>query len=160
MGKTNRSAEAGSRPFESGSVPAWLRDGKLNHYSASRTRQVLMVGNGSLFDEGLIDLLKNRPNLRVTHAHYRDEVSIVEAVVRHQPDVVVLILSRFMDPEYIVGRLLSVEAFHLRLVLLSLETIEIEIYERGDTENEIKSTKITALKADDFLLAVHPSQDD
>jgi hypothetical protein len=160
MRKINRATAASSRPFELGAVPVWQKDAKENLASASQIRQVLLLGNGSLFDDGMIDLLKDQPNLRITHSRYRDDVSIVKDVVRYRPNVVVLILSRFMDPEYIVGRLLSVEAFHLRLVLLSLEKIEIEIYERGDTENEIKSTKINALKVDDFLLAVHPNRDD
>lgn len=155
MRKTNRSSEAVSWPFESGGQKA----AKRNLASASPVRQVLLLGNGSLFDEGLIDLLKNRPNLRVTHAHYWDEVSMVEAVVRHQPEVVVLILSKFMNPKNIVGRLRSAAAFHLQLVLLSLETIEIQIYEWGGTEAEVKSTKLTALKVEDFLVAINPTRE-
>lgn len=84
---------------------------------------------------------------------------MVEAVVRHQPEVVVLILSKFMNPKNIVGRLMSAAAFRLQLVLLSLETIEIQIYEWGGTEAEVKSTKLTALKVEDFLEAINPTRE-
>ena len=153
MQKINQSTEARH-------IPVWFRNGKVILDPDSPLRRVLLVGNGSLFDNGIFDLLKYRPNLTITHTRHQDDISTVKEVIRYRPDVVVLVVSRFMNSEYIVDRLMLVNTFKLRLIVLSLDSIEIEIYERGDSQDEIKSTSIPIRNMDDFLLSISKSLED
>lgn len=156
MEKMNSSVNDAHMISEPGHVHTFLRDGKSDPYPVSPKRQALLVGNETLFENGVNDLLHYRANMSVTHVQYQDDSSILRDVVRHRPDVVVLILSRAMNLEYIVGLLMSVQQIsRLRLVLLSLDTIEIEIYERGEGTDDVKSTNIMAANVDDFLRAVN-----
>ena len=160
MSKINRPADDLQWAFESGYIPALFGDGKMKLYSAARARQVLLIGSGSLFDNGVMELLSYQPGLSIKHAKYRDDFSILKDVVEHKPDVVVLISSPAMNLDYIVGILMSVQVAHLRLVILSLETIKIEIYEKGSALDEIRSTNVSTLNVDDFLLALYDAGND
>jgi hypothetical protein len=107
-----------------------------------------------------MELLSYQSGLSIKHAKYRDDFSILKDVVEHKPDVVVLISSPTMNLDYIVGILMSVQVAHLRLIILSLNTIKIEIYERGNAVDEIRSTNLSTLNVDDFLLALYATGSD
>jgi hypothetical protein len=112
MGKTTRSKEILEWDFESGHIPVLFGDGNLKFNPATQKRQVLLIGDGFLYDEGIWNLLNYQPSLNTRHANYNNDASILKDVVLFQPDVVVLIASSLMNLDYIVGMLMSAQAAH------------------------------------------------
>lgn len=154
MNKTNFSTQNLNRHPESLSQVFVYEKIKLN--SASPTRHVLLIGNENAFADGIMNLLSLQNNLVINKEFYRDEASTLRDVVLQQPDVVVLISNRSMNIEDIVDMLMSTyRAAQLRLVIISLETVEIKIFEREGMVGGIKSTNILPAGLDDFLLIMN-----
>ncbi len=148
MSKINCSTQYLQWTYKSGHVPSLFG-------SVSQTRQVLLIGTGNAFADGIANLLSHQPGLNIRYAIYRDDVSILKNVVQNQPDVVVLLVSRSMNVKTIVSMLMSVRTTpHLRILVLSLDTSQIQIYEKGILVEGIKSTNIFPVKVNDFLLLI------
>ena len=119
MNKTNRSTETPKLQFGSNShLFALIGSGKLNLSTAAKKRQVLLIGNGNAFADGIMNLLSRQNNLSTKKEFYTDDDAILKDVVLNQPDVVVLISNHSMNLENIVDMLMSTYmAAHLRLVM-------------------------------------------
>lgn len=155
MCKKNVPTENLKWKYESEQIPSLFKDGKYRLFSPSQTKRVLVIGDGSLFDDGIIYLLNYQPNLILTHAKYQDDVSILHAVEQNQADILILAWVGPMNLKYILGMLMSVQtSAQIRLVVLRLETNQIEIYERDNSTNVINTKHITVVKAEDFLFAL------
>lgn len=126
---------------------------KINPFP--RPRQVLLIGNGNAFAEGIMNFLNHQLNLQAWFEEYQDDISILRKVARYQPDVVALVTSHAMNLETILGLLMSIHAStHLRLILLSLESNKVEIYETESTVKTVKSININLRDVDDFLTII------
>jgi hypothetical protein len=155
MGKITRLTNDGKWVFGDEDVPSLFGDKKIKLALPPQTRRVLVIGNGNVFDDGIMDLLGFQPDLRLIHATYLSDAFILVEVIQHRPDVMVLISSRSMNLDFIVNNLLSDQVTRLRLVILSLEMVQIQIYEKEDAHGAIKSTRILPIRADDFLQVVN-----
>ena len=65
-------------------------------------RRVFVVGNGSLFDEGVIHLLTHETDLIVSRAIYSDNLAFQRMIRQDQPDVLLVCESNTMDTERIL----------------------------------------------------------
>ena len=150
MNKTNNSAY-----FRQGFKPGYA-SGQLGKFgSAALAGQVFLIGSGNAFADGIVNLLRFQSNLSVRHAIYQDDAAILHEVMQNKPDVLVLILSGAMKLETIVPMLMAIsDLVYLRLVVMSLDTPQIRVYEMGTSVHELKSTYITPAKLDDFLLVL------
>jgi hypothetical protein len=156
MSKTNRTTQFLDLHLGSNFHSAMLGYEKAPLISTSKKQQVLVIGNNNAFADGIIHLLRHQSNLNTSYAKYLDEVCMLRDVTQDRPDVVVLVLSRAMNLEIIVGLLMSTRALaHLRLIILSMDTNKIEIYEMENTANEVKSTNINMVEVNDFLAAIN-----
>ena len=142
-------------------VPGLLGFEKINVYPVSQTRQVLLIGNGNAFADGIANLLTRQPGLSIKYGIYVDNFSLLSDVLQHEPDVVVLVLPGHMNLESIVGMLMSIQMVsHLRLVILGLDTNKVKLYEMGNIVDEIKSMSFTLTKVDDLLFTVNNNWDE
>jgi hypothetical protein len=161
MSKINSSTQnldlrPGSHP-----IPGLFGFEKIKLYPVSQTRQVLLIGNGNAFSDGIANLLNRQPGMSIRHEIYVDNYSILRDVLQNEPDVVVLVLPRQMNLESIVEMLMSIQVMsHLRLVILGLETPWVKLYEMGNIVDEIKSLSFTLTKVDDFLFTVNKNWDE
>ena len=94
-------------------------------------QRVFIVGDGSLFDEGVTQLLADDANLVVSRAIYSDNLAIQNMIDRDQPDVILVCESCSQD----TARILDLAASHpksmgLRIVVIRLSNNVVDEYER------------------------------
>ena len=160
MHKLTGSPENFEPNLDSASLSALFGLGKMKFMPGSRASRVLLVGNGDAFSDGVAVLLARRSDLFIKQTVYLDNLSILKDVMQSQPDVVVLITSRAMNIEVILGMLMSTQTVsNLRLVILSLNSSAIEIYQANDTLREVKSANIIPTRVDDFLELINKGAD-
>ena len=115
------------------------------------TRRVLIVGNGSLFDEGLMSLLARETQLEVSSLTCTDEAEFLQHFDRERPEAIFLFegsslsVSRIFE---LIADLPDVPA--LRVITVLSEESKIEVYEKQH---------FTAVWSDDLvsLLRQHDS---
>ncbi len=111
--------------------------------------RVLIVGDGSLFDEGLNSLLLNRTCLEVSRITYVDESIFLEQFLYERPEVIVL----FEGSPLTVNRILELvkdipDLAALRIITVLADTSAVELYERQP---------IMAARSDDLLALFQPA---
>jgi hypothetical protein len=111
--------------------------------------RVLIVGNGSLFDEGLKSLLLNRTRLEVSSTTYIDESVFLQQFLDERPEVIVL----FEGSPLTVSRILELvrdipDLAILRIITVLANTSAVELYERQP---------IAAARSDDLLMLFQPA---
>lgn len=94
-------------------------------------KQVFIVGDGSLFDEGLARLLTRAASLTVSHVVYSDEIAFLNSIKRHQPEAILLCESGTLDTEQILDAI-STDPLLIGLCILVVRLSDpvIDIYKR------------------------------
>ena len=99
---------------------------------SNSTQRVLIVGNGSLFDHGIANMLTYEPNLLVLHAIYSDEIPFPNVIKRAQPDVILLCESDGLDTEEILTSVSTEPSLlGMWIIVINLNNLEIDAYERS-----------------------------
>ncbi len=92
---------------------------------------VLEVSNGTVFDEGVLNLLKDEADLRVSAVAFGDELTFLRNVLEIQPDVIVFNES---GPLYLarIFELLMSLPFRsvIRIIVIRQNNDTIDLYER------------------------------
>lgn len=131
------------------------RQAKHAFYFFFPARQVLVVGNGSLFDEGIVNLLDSTAGLDVLHHSYSDHLAMLSEVEKYQPGIVVLISSKALNIELVLHRYLhELTALTSRLVVVNQDDCQVKIYETERATRQLKSSQFTLNTAQDFFLAM------
>jgi len=65
-------------------------------------QRVFIVGDGSLFDEGIIELLAHGTSLMVSHIVFSDENAFLDIVKHDQPDMILVCESGKLDVDQII----------------------------------------------------------
>lgn len=103
-------------------------------------QRVLVMGNGSVFDEGTAYRLALNSKLQVIRKKYVDEITFVSDMQFIFPDVFILNEYRPLELEPLSTAIpLVVCSVHLRVVVLRLYSSLIDIYDR--TEDQISGAK-------------------
>lgn len=94
-------------------------------------KHVFIVGNGSLFDEGIVELLIGGSRLMVSHIIYPDDGTLLEAVKRDQPDAILICETANLEIEKIIDSI-SIDPIAIGLCILAvrLSNPVIEVYEK------------------------------
>jgi hypothetical protein len=97
-------------------------------------QHVFIVGEDSLFDEGVTNLLAQQTDLLLTHAKFSDERVFLDTIKQELPDVILVCESGSLDAARILD-LVSSQALLVRLLLVVIVVIRlhnnvIDVYER------------------------------
>jgi hypothetical protein len=121
-------------------------------------QKIFVVGDGSVFDEGVSHLLKNKTDLLVSHAIYSEDLSFLENIKSEQPEMILVNDSGSLNVERILEFTLSqLLMMDLRIVVVQLRDSVIDIYERPISEAEnasIRSRRIIVRSQEDLFNAV------
>jgi len=97
-------------------------------------QHVFIVGEDSLFDEGVTNLLAQQTDLLLSHAKFSDERVFLDTIKQELPDVILVCESGSLDAARILD-LVSSQTMLRRLLLVVIIVIRlhnnvIDVYER------------------------------
>lgn len=94
-------------------------------------KHVFIVGNGSLFDEGIAELLTRDSHLMVSHIIYPEDGTFLEVIKRGQPDAILICEADTLEVEEIIDSI-SIDPIAIGLCILAvrLSSPVIEVYEK------------------------------
>ena len=118
-------------------------------------QRVFVVGEDSLFEEGVTYLLAERTDYLVSKAKFSDELIFLDTIKQENPDVILVCESGSMDAERIIN-LISSQLFMMALfiVVIRLRNNVIDIYEIPANVSEkmyFNSGRIVADSEEDLL---------
>jgi hypothetical protein len=120
-------------------------------------QRVLIVGSGSLFDEGLrYLLLREQARLEVSSVIYRSDADFLQHVFTQRPTVIVLFeggplsVSRVFE---LVGDIPGM-ATTLRVITVMAETSMVEVYEHE------QMTTVATTRGGDFIDLIEQNEPD
>jgi len=127
-------------------------------------QRVFIVGDGSLFDEGITHLLAYETDLLVSHATYSKDLAFLNMIKSDQPDVILVSETGSLDSAHIIDSVLSYPiVIGLCIVVVRLYNNVIDVYE-GPTfaagKASRKPRRIIARTGDDLLNTVRRKYDD
>jgi hypothetical protein len=97
----------------------------------SSPQRIFIVGNGSLFDEGLAKIVRFSTTLRVSHIVYSNEIELLRLIERKQPDMILLSESGTLDIEQILDAItINTLIIGLCIFVVHLGDYTIDAYER------------------------------
>ena len=105
--------------------------------SISIQQRIFIVGNGSLFDEGLAKIVRFSTTLRVSHIVFSNEDVLLNLIERKQPDMILLSESGGLDIEQILEAItVNTLIIGLCIFVVHLGNFTMDAYERPDTAVE------------------------
>ncbi len=117
-------------------------------------QRVFVVGDGSVFDDGVTQMLTNKTNSLVSRAVYSDET----AIKSNQSDVILICESGSVDTSHILNLLsLHQMATILLIMIIRLRNNVIDVYDRPNfVEGRMSGNpqRIVARTADDLVNAL------
>jgi hypothetical protein len=92
---------------------------------------IAIIGNGSLFDEGIAEWLTRDTSFRVSHIVYPGDGSFLNLIKRDRPDAILICESGMLGIEPILDSL-STDPIAIGLLILAIRLSHpvIEVYER------------------------------
>lgn len=95
-------------------------------------QNVLIMGDGSMFDKEITQLLTDESNLLVSHAIYSEDLAFLNMIrPEHRPEVLVINVSGLLDMAHILASLsLRPRVMGMRLVFVQLYKNLINVYMR------------------------------
>ena len=121
------------------------------------TQRVIIVGDGSLFDEGIAKMLTNRTHLLLSRAICSNDFISLDNINSDQLDVILICESDLLEAAHIFDLVLSHPmAKGLRIVVIRLRNNVIDVYPRKTFvagKISAKPRRITARTCDDLVSA-------
>jgi len=97
----------------------------------STQSDVLIIGEGALFDEGITALLKRSTNLAVSHVVYSDEPAFMNVVQRAQPNVILVCQSGSLNTRQILDSIsMSPLMLGLCIFVVRFSSPVVDIYKQ------------------------------
>ena len=116
--------------------------------------RVFVIGDGSLFDEGITNLLKYEINLIVSHAIYSEDLAFLKRINADPPDVILVCESVLLDTARLLESISSQPKLRSLIVVARLYNNMVEVYANPIlTEGKISSKpqQFIVKKRDDLL---------
>ena len=127
--------------------------------SSFTQQRVFIVGDGSLFDEGIMQLLTHGTNLFVSHTIYSDDLTFLNINEWDRPDVILINEPGSLNVERILKFISSHPIVkELLIIVVRLWNSVIDIYEMSifDAGNVYRiSRQIIAATVDDLINVVN-----
>jgi hypothetical protein len=121
-------------------------------------QRVSVVGEGTLLEVGVTNLLTTRTDLLVSRAIYSNDIAFLDIIKRDRPDVLLVCESGLLDTVRILILVLSPPIVtSLRIVIVRLRTNVIDVYARPIVvEGKLfrKPRRIMVKTEDDLLNAI------
>lgn len=100
-------------------------------WKKDRPRRVLVVGFGSLLEQGVQSLLAQEPEVQVWEVKYTDEVAFLLDVLQTRPDVILFHETGALDSDRIFDLLRAVPTLEtFRVIILRSTNAAIDLYEK------------------------------
>jgi hypothetical protein len=93
-------------------------------------KRLFIVGEGSVFDEGIAELLTRGSHLMVSHIIYSDDITFLKIIKRDLPDAILLCETDTLEIESLIDSI-SIDPIAIGLCILAvrLSNPVIEVYE-------------------------------
>src|SRR5512133_2717520 len=94
-------------------------------------QRAFIVGKGSLFDDAITQLLKEKTNLLISHIIFSDQDAFLNVIKRDQPNMILMCESSSLDAEHVIDSI-SIDPIVIGLCIfvIHLSKPVIDIYER------------------------------
>ena len=113
-------------------------------------RNVLIVGERSLFQEGLEKLLGPETGVSVTSAQYTNDSGVLAAVAQNRPDVILVNESPNLDTTHILELLFSKSSLTiLYVIVVRLDNNIVDVYEMP--KRFVTTKRFVITKRDEFV---------
>lgn len=126
--------------------------------SDSTQQHVLVVGDGSLLDEGVTHLLRDGTDLRISHTTCSDDHIFLNSIELAQPDVILVSESGSFEIDHILDLFSShLIVMGLPIIIVRCQEGTIDVYENlaftaGKTSSQPE--RISVRTGDDLLSVV------
>ena len=121
-------------------------------------QRVFIVGNNSLFEEGVSHLLTLEIGLQVLSIKYTDDLALMEHIAQHRPQVIILNESSLVDPLCLLDRLCNIPwLVGVCIIIMRLADNIIDVYDMSPNLNvrkPIERQQFTLSKRDDLVAVV------
>lgn len=122
------------------------------------TQHVFIVGDNTLFEECITQLLTHKTGLQVTSIKYTDELTLLDYITLHQPQVIILNESSLLVPISFFRLLLTTHLMTaVRLIILRNSDSVMDIYnisQQKRIRRPCERRQFTLSKQHDLLMAV------
>ena len=123
-----------------------------------QSQRVSIVGNSSLFEEGLSHLLTFETNLQVSDSEYFDDISFLKDISHKKPDVILLNESSRLNLARMLDLLFSIPSLSgRRVIIVRLTNNVIDVYDfpyRTHLRRFHKQRQFIVTKPEDLIAAV------
>jgi hypothetical protein len=106
------------------------------------TKRVMIVGRGSLFDEGLMQLLADKTSLELSRVAYSTDSAFLQHFQEQRPEVVVLFEGGPLGVKRLFDLVDSVPGLTtLRVITVMAETSTVEIHESQHEMQQVQAVQ-------------------
>lgn len=119
-------------------------------------RRVFIVGNDSLFEEGLANLLSSGTGLSISGTKYKDDHTLLEEISHYQPEVIVVNESMPHDAAHILDLIFSTASVTAQYVMVvRLCSDIVDIHEMPKRVSVTKCDELVSVVRGDFNYCAH-----
>lgn len=122
------------------------------------SRRVFIVGDNSLFEEGIAQLLAFGTDLSVSNTKYTDDPAFLDTIAQNQPDVILLNESTSQNTAAILKLLFSIPSLvGLRVIIVRLSDNIVDVYEmpkQAVARNETERQQFNITNPDELMSVV------
>lgn len=121
-------------------------------------QRVFIVGDNSLFEEGITHLLTFETDLQVSCVKYTDDLAFLADISQNRPDVILLNECVSLSPARILKLIHSIPLqAGLRIIIIRLSNTIIDVYDMPEqvvARKACERQQFTLTKRDDLVAAV------
>lgn len=117
-------------------------------------QRVCIVGEDSLFEEGIKNLLTLGTDLSISNVKYTDDSSLMKSINEAKPDVILLSESTLPDHAHILEMLLSNQTLTAMFaIVIRLSSSVVDVYNMPKRFAITKSDELVAVVRGNFIEA-------
>jgi DNA-binding NarL/FixJ family response regulator len=114
------------------------------------SRRVFIMGDNSLFEEGIAQLLAFGADLSISNTKYTDDPAFLDAIAQNRPDVILLNESS-CDSAHIIELLFSTPALTAQyIIVVRLSNSMVDVFEMPKRFTITKQDELVAVVQGNF----------
>jgi hypothetical protein len=121
-------------------------------------QRVFIVGDNSLFEEGVSHLLALEIGLQVSSIKYTDDLVLMENIAKHRPQVIILNESSLVDPLHLLEQLSEIPwLVGVCIIIMRLADSIVDVYDmsqRLTARKSVERQQYILSKRDDLVAVV------
>ena len=123
--------------------------------SSTPRKHLMVVGNGSLFDDGITHLLVHQTNLRVSRTKYTNTLALIKEVEHQQPNLIVLVEGeKETEHQALQAISMAIPSAEMLVARLSLATNQVKLYEKRAFAGLSRPRNVRIVEIQDFFKAI------